>query len=277
MSSDLARSTWRTLEPIHGAIYFVPEAADEYAAGGLTEPRRGYFASRAAPMGAVAAEVVTATFYNFDPGLVTASISGVWDVVTPTQMVDARWRAVDRMLRARLLDDVDASERGRGVELIRVAADAACERPFGRPLFAGHASRDWPDDAHLQLWLAQTLLREYRGDGHIAAFVEADLDGCEARVLLGSSCEVPSKALRVTRQRTDDDWSAATERLQVRGWLDQDGELTDAGRAGRASIEAMTDRLAAMPYAALGADRCDELRTLARPWSRVMAEAIPGR
>ena len=47
-----ARKTWRTLEPLHGMVYFVPEAAEAYARLGITG-RSGYFASRAAPMGAV--------------------------------------------------------------------------------------------------------------------------------------------------------------------------------------------------------------------------------
>jgi hypothetical protein len=50
-----ARKTWRTVEPLHGMIYFAPEAARSYAALGLPADH-GYFASRAAPMGAVLAD-----------------------------------------------------------------------------------------------------------------------------------------------------------------------------------------------------------------------------
>src|SRR5947209_12607318 len=73
----VARKTWRTLEPIHGLIYFAPEAAEHYAAIGI-DGRAGYFASRAAAMGPVTAEVVIATFFNFNPGLVRAAIPAAW-------------------------------------------------------------------------------------------------------------------------------------------------------------------------------------------------------
>jgi len=56
MSSETARKTWRTAEPIHAFIYFLPEAAAAYEALGPIGPRTGYFASRSAPMGAVPAE-----------------------------------------------------------------------------------------------------------------------------------------------------------------------------------------------------------------------------
>ena len=86
MNSDgtalLARKTWRTAEPLHGMIYFVPEAAEAYAALGITG-RDGYFASRAAPMGAVSAEVVISTFFNFNPQLVHAAIPKAWATTTP--------------------------------------------------------------------------------------------------------------------------------------------------------------------------------------------------
>ncbi|HMC69915.1 MAG TPA: hypothetical protein VKJ07_12240, partial [Mycobacteriales bacterium] len=66
MSDDpnLARQAHRALEPIHTLVYFVPEAAERYAALGVTGGMRGYFASRSAPLGLVPAEVVVATFYN---------------------------------------------------------------------------------------------------------------------------------------------------------------------------------------------------------------------
>src|SRR5665213_2274937 len=99
----LARKTWRTVEPLHGMIYFVPEAAEAYAALGITGTN-GYFASRAAPMGAVSAEVVISTFYNFKPDLVHAAIPGAWDLAAPEDLVRARLSAVDRAYRCLLGD-----------------------------------------------------------------------------------------------------------------------------------------------------------------------------
>ena len=75
MEPVMARKMWRTLEPYHGLIYFAPEATAAYEALGV-EGFRGYFASRAAPMGPVPAEVVIATFFNFNPEVVRDAIPG---------------------------------------------------------------------------------------------------------------------------------------------------------------------------------------------------------
>ncbi len=145
MDAVTARKTWRTLEPIHGAIYFAREVRDEYAALGIDDRMTGYFASRSAPMGAVSAEVVIATFFNFDRDLVRRSMDGVWERVAPTEMTDARLRGADRMIRAHAGAFVESPEIAEAADLARAAATAACERPEGRPLFAGHAALPWPD------------------------------------------------------------------------------------------------------------------------------------
>ena len=159
MDPLIGRKTWRTLEPIHGAIYFVPEAAEEYARLGFEEPMAGYFPSRAAAMGAVPVEVVQATFFNFDPDLVRRSIEPAWDIASPAALLDARLRAADRMIRRIAPDAIAHPDTVRAADLARRAALVACTRVEGRPLFAGHASLPWPDEPHLVLWHAQTLLR----------------------------------------------------------------------------------------------------------------------
>jgi hypothetical protein len=274
MDPDIARKTWRTLEPVHGAIYFAPEANEEYAALGLHDRMQGYFASRSAPMGAVGAEVVIATFFNFDPDLVRRSMDGVWDRVTPSSVLDARHRAADRMLRRFGGDMIASPEIAEAAELARSAALSACRRPEGRPLFAGHTRLPWPEEPHMVLWHAQTLLREFRGDGHIAALTVEGLDGCEALVTHGAAGDVSTDTLRATRQRTGDDWLAAEERLRERGWLDSDLALTDRGRERRDWIERRTDELAAPPYGAIGPDGCGRLRELVRPLSRAVSAAF---
>jgi hypothetical protein len=274
MDPTIARKTWRTLEPVHGAIYFAPEAREEYASLGIDDRMRGYFASRAAPMGAVPSEVVIATFFNFDPDLVRSSVDGVWEIVTPAAMLAARLRAADRMIRRFAPDAIDSPEMAEAAELARTAALAACARPEGRPLFAGHVSLAWPEESHLVLWHAQTLLREFRGDGHIAALTVEGLNGCEALVTHAAAGDVSAETLRATRQRTGDDWLAAEERLRSIGWLDPDLAFTDLGRERRAWIEQRTDELAAAPYDAIGVDGCERLRELVRPVSRAMMAAF---
>ena len=271
-----ARKTWRTLEPLHGMIYFVPEAAEAYARVGISG-RTGYFASRAAPMGAVPAEVVVSTFFNFNPDLVQAAIPAAWAMATPDQLVTARFAAVDAAFQ-RILGDaiVRSEEMERAARLARVVADAACRRVEGRPLAAGHADVPWPSEPHLALWHAQSVLREYRGDGHIALLVVHGLSGIESLVTHAAAGDLPAHLLQSTRGWSDDSWRAATDALRERGWLERGEQLrfTDWGAAQRQAIEDGTDELAAAPYAALGDDGCDELRAVARPWSRAFAEHL---
>jgi hypothetical protein len=270
----IGRKTWRTLEPYHGAIYFVPEAREEYASIGISDRMAGYFASRSAPMGAVSAGVVTATFFNFDPGLVARSMMGVWQANSPEVVLEARWRAVDRMIRRLAPEAVGSTDVAEAAELARVAAVESCDHLHGRPLFAGYASLAWPDEPHLVLWHAQTLLREFRGDGHIAALTMEGLSGCEALVTHAAAGDVPADVLRASRQRTDHDWSAAVDRLSSIGWLDGDVALTEMGRERRAAIEQRTDELAMVGYAALGVEGCARLRELVRPISVAMMAAF---
>jgi hypothetical protein len=263
----VARKMWRTLEPYHGVIYFAPEARDAYAALGVTDRMAGYFGSRAAPMGAVPAEVVIATFFNFFPGMVRERIPAVWDITTPHALIAARFEAADVMLR-RMLGEADTS---RAAALARKAAEACT--PEGRPLYAGHASLDWPDEPHLVLWHAISLLREFRGDGHIAAMTAEGLDGCEALVTHAAGGEIPRAALQMSRQWPDDDWDAAVERLRSRGLVGSDGSFTDVGRDRRQWIEDRTDELALRPWGALGEQDCEELRSLVRPWSKAIVSS----
>ncbi len=108
MDNAIARKTWRTLEPYHGIVYFAPEPTAAYARIGI-EGRTGYFASRAAPMGAVTSEVVQATFFNFNPTLVRTSMEGAWDVASPERVLGARLEGADAALRSALGDDGDTS------------------------------------------------------------------------------------------------------------------------------------------------------------------------
>jgi hypothetical protein len=267
MEPVMARKMWRTLEPYHGLIYFAPEATEAYEALGVTG-FDGYFASRAAALGAVPAEVVIATFFNFNPDVVRRAIPAAWEKATPAQLLAARLDAADRALRRAIGDDLDTAEVGRAAELARVAAEA-CRAP-GRPLYAAHASLPWPEPSHLALWHAVTLLREFRGDGHLAALVDAGLDGIDALVVHAASGEVPRAALQTSRGWSDAAWHASVEGLRNRGLVDEAGAFTQAGAALRQHIEDRTDVMAMAPWEALGEAGCDELRALVRPLSKAV-------
>jgi len=272
----VARKTWRTLEPVHAMIYFVPEAAAAYERLGING-RTGYFASRAAPMGAVTAEVVVSTFFNFNPALINAAIPRAWEITTPGSLLAARLEAADGAFRRLLGDDVVVSpEMRQAAELARGMAEVAGTRVEGRPLCAGHASLPWPEEPHLTLWHAQSVLREFRGDGHIALLLTHGLSGIEALVTHSASGDVPMRILQSTRGWADEEWGAAMTSLQERGWLTEgdDPTLTEWGLRQRQEIEVQTDFLAAAPYAALGEVGCAELRALTRPWSKVFSEVL---
>jgi DNA-binding MarR family transcriptional regulator len=276
-----ARKTWRTVEPLHGMVYFAPESSASYAELGL-KPEAGYFASRSAAMGAVGAETVIATFYNFNPELVRAAIPAAWEVASPEAVLRARLAAADSALRRMLGDAVASPEMQRAASLARRAAERAAGRSEGRPLFAAHAGLPWPEPPHLVLWHAQTLLREFRGDGHITALVDHDLDPVEVLVMHLASGEVPGTFLRDTRGWPDADWEAGIDRLEQRGLVERPGSSADEpplvglstkGADMRADIEDTTDRLAVVPYEAIGEEGSAELRSLARPFSLAVVAA----
>ncbi|MEU0530597.1 SCO6745 family protein [Amycolatopsis tolypomycina] len=272
---EAARRTWRILEPYHGMIYFAPEAAAAYADLGLTG-RAGYFASRSAALGAVPAPVVVATFYNFNPALVHASIATAWSTTDPAAVLAARHAAADRALRAVLGDAIESPEMRRAAELARAAAEAVTGDVTGRPLFAAHAALEWPAEPHLVLWHAQTLLREYRGDAHIAALLTARLNGIEALVTHAASGAVPAETLRTSRAWSEEDWNRAVAGLRERDWLTGDDAptFTPEGAARRAELEKATDENSVAPYAHIGEPACAELQELVRPYSRALAEQL---
>ena len=272
MQPSDARDLWQGLEPLHAMIYFAPEGFEEYTAIGLEGMGQGYFAARAAAMGAVPAEVVTATFFNFHPALVASSIPAAWDIASPAEVLAARHRAVDRALRRLLPEEVlTGPEVAEALTLARAASEGCT--PQGRPLYAAHASLPWPEAPHVALWHAIALLREFRGDGHIAAMVTHGMGPLTAIVLHGATGEFPVALLKLTRAWPEADWDAEVTRLQALGWLDDDEQLTATGRAARASIEDATDAAALAPWDHLGSDGCARLLELGRPLSAAIIDA----
>jgi hypothetical protein len=275
MEPVVARKTHRTLEMIHGLVYFAPEATEAYAALGV-KGRSGYFASRSAPMGAASAELVIATFFNFDPGLVRHAMNGVWSITTPAALLGARRDAAGAALRRTMGDELASSaDVEEAATLARRAAEEACGHLSGKPLFAGHATLEWPDDPLLALWHAQSLLREFRGDIHIAAMCAEGIDGCEALVTHAASGDISREALQTSRAWSDENWGAAVESLRAKGHVNADGTFTDKGRASRQWVEDRTDAGAVVAYKPLGDDGCERLRFLCRPMSKAIVASGP--
>ncbi|MCO1657395.1 hypothetical protein KDL28_20260 [Pseudonocardia sp. S2-4] len=242
--------------------YFAPETEQHLTGVGLKPGRMSYFAGRSAPMGAVGSAVVAAAFYNFNPALVGRSIPAAWSLADPSDVVAARFASVDAALRRMLGDEVLTSpEVAEAAGLARRAAEAA--RPEGRPLAAAHLSVEWPTEPHLVLWHALSILREHRGDGHIALLVDAGLTGIEAIVTHVASGKGFLLAFaQASRGWSEDEWGAAVAGLTERGLLDDQGALTAQGADLRNRIEADTNRVGFGPWAHLGADGAARLGEL---------------
>ncbi len=276
MSDDVVRSDehrarrmWRALEPVHAVTYFAPEPKACCDALGTKGFWMSYFAQRAAPLGAAPPELVTALFYNFHPSLVARAVPDVWAVAPPARFLQARIEGVDAALRRMLGPDVIASPEL--LEAAEIAREAALAAPTaGRALAAANAALDWPDAPHLVLWHAQTVLREQRGDGHVAALLAADLDPAEALVLFAADSDLDGAWLRQRRGWSEEEWAGAVERLVARGLFAADDEggggLTAAGRAARDDVESRTDALADVAWAATGSARAERLVELVAPF-----------
>ncbi|MFJ8944595.1 hypothetical protein ACIRG4_15295 [Streptomyces sp. NPDC102395] len=276
MSNDdgRVRQMWHLLEPLHAVLYYAPEVIEEVTALGYDTAERwpSYFALRAAPLGAPGARQVTSAFYSFSPRMVAGHIPAAWDVAAPDKVLAARTRGVHRAYRALLGERTDSPDLTEAAALARRAAEAVNSE--GRPLAAANAELPWPREPHLVLWQAATILREHRGDGHLAALLTAGLDPVEALVSFAAIGAAPAGVF-ASRGWSAHEWAAARERLAARGLLDADGGATDEGRALRAEVERRTDELAAAPWRALGTDDTARLAGLLGPlWLEVLGSGM---
>ncbi|WUI52053.1 hypothetical protein OHS59_18700 [Streptomyces sp. NBC_00414] len=171
VSLGRVRQMWHLIEPLHAVLYYAPEVFEEAAALGFAVEERwpSYFPLRAAPLGSVGSGQVASAFYSFSPRMVAEHMDPAWDIASPGAVVEARGRGIDRAYRAIFGDRVDSAELAEAAALARRAAEAV--DPGGRPLAAANAGLPWPEAPHLQLWHAATILREHRGDGHLAALL----------------------------------------------------------------------------------------------------------
>jgi hypothetical protein len=270
-SPGTARRLWALAEPFHALTYFAQECRDAAEQAGLRGFWNGYFAQRAAPLGAVGPEVVTAVFHNFAPEFVARRVPGVWADVSPAAALEARLAGVDAAVRRVLGDDWPASPEADEAADLAATAAAAVDLP-GRPMAAANTGVPVPDEPHLRLWQSLTTLREHRGDGHAVALVQREVDGVAAHVLAAAAGRSEREWLMRARGWDDAAWDDAVARLAARRWLDE-GELTAEGLAMVAAIEADTDRLALRPWQALGDVGCDRLAALLAPLRRAVVAA----
>jgi hypothetical protein len=264
------RDLWHLFEPLHAVTYFAPEARAAYESAGLRGYWRGYFAGRAAALGAVTAAPVTAVFFSFAPGMVARALPDVWQRASPERALAARLDGAVAALRTLLPDEPAHWAEAAG--LLETAAREAVTD--GRPLAAANAARPRPEGALARLWQAATVLREHRGDGHVTALVDAELTGCQALVLR-DALHGGRAQLQPHRGWTDHEWDAAVRALTGRGWIDAAGRGTAAGEDAHRAVEERTDRLAAPPWAALGPAGRDRLAGLLEPLAAAAGAVVP--
>ncbi|MCX4238674.1 MarR family transcriptional regulator [Streptomyces sp. NPDC020707] len=263
--TDIARRMYELLEPICLVTFFADECNEELAALGHRTYWDGYFASRAAPLGRVPAHVVHAAFYNFADGEAARHIPSAWATIPPEASVAARERGSAASLRRILGEQLSASPGlVRAADLTTKAATSAPVE--GRVMYAGMRTLEVPGDPVARLWHSATMLREHRGDGHIAALVGARIGGTEAHVLSALEQGIhPPESFGRIHHLPKERLAAVMDGLRERGLIDVDGHFTDTGRATRQRVEALTDELAASPYEALSPAELDELITELEP------------
>ncbi|MFJ8739367.1 hypothetical protein ACIRL2_08345 [Embleya sp. NPDC127516] len=266
----LARRFWEAIEPVHAVVYFAPEPAEAARALGLIGWWMGYFAGRLAPLGAVRAPEASALCFAFAPGRVARALPDAWAYTTPEKMLDTRIGAVETAL-ARSLPAVGERHLEALVDLLERAVEGCGYE--GRALAAAWAGVRRPDGVAGRLWLASTVLREHRGDGHVIAVAHAGLTGIEAGPTHAATGNVPRELLQSTRGWSDAQWEQARRRLVAKGLLDRDSRLTRSGGALRRDVEHATDRLAADPVTLLGEAGVEEAIRLAAPLGRHLVDS----
>ncbi|GAA4537948.1 SCO6745 family protein [Mycobacterium paraffinicum] len=265
----LARRFFDRFEPVHAVTYFAPEARAALDGLGYRGFWMGYFAARSAPLGIVPREVITAIFYNFAPERVARALPAAWQIAGPDVALRARQESAVAALRRYGLD-----ENENVAAAAELAGKAARHAPLdGRPLFAANLGLPWPDDPLAALWHATTLLREQRGDGHVAVLAAAGISGRESNVLHAAAGGVPREYIARTRDYDEAAWRHHEQRLAERGLLDDDGSLTTAGRELKDHIERSTDTLA---LSALDALTDDEVETLFRALTPLTRAVVAG-
>jgi hypothetical protein len=260
------------VEPIGVIPYSAQEPDEAMFALGFTDYWDTYFAGRAAPLGSsVPAGVVHALFYSFGPGEVARHIPKVWSTTTPEAAIAARQQGCVNALRRILADLLDTPGVPRAVELLtRAATSAPLE---GRPMYAALRALPLPEEPVARLFHAASLLREHRGDGHVAALMAEGIGGLEAHVLLALDLGIPAPTFGRIHHLPSAVLTDLVDTMAARGLIRDEKTFTPAGREVKDRVEALTDDLAAVPYEVLETAEVDELVAALEPLARKLVAA----
>jgi hypothetical protein len=273
MTESVARRLFQLVEPVAVVTYMADEPTEAVMALGLPTMWDAYFAGRAAPLGRdVPAEVVHALFYNFADGEVARHIPRVWDMVTPEDATAARQQGSIAALRRILGDLADNPGVARAADLLTKAGTSAPTE--GRALYAAVRTLRLPTEPVARLWHGANLLREHRGDGHVAALLTAGIGGTEAHVLHALSEDMPAEEFGRVSHLPPAQLAAVVEGMRGRGLIGADGWLTAAGRDTKERVESLTDQLAAPAYDILEPDELEQLVEDLEPLAAVLVAAV---
>ncbi|TVT48061.1 hypothetical protein FNH05_18315 [Amycolatopsis rhizosphaerae] len=264
------RSLWTVLETLHDVTYFTPEAKAAHEAAGLRGFWRGYVATRAAPLGEASLGAVTAVFHNFAPSFLARSLPSVWAQVSPDRALAARLAGAVTALHTSVPELGEQARTAEAAALLhRIVETGDWD---GRALGRANAVLPWPDDPLAAVWQGATALREHRGDGHVVTLVSEGIGGLEAHVLRDAADG--SRGLTApNRGWTDEEWSAAQDRLAARGLVTAEGALTGEGARLREHIERRTDELSEAAYRGATEAELAWLEDFLRPFARRL---VPG-
>lgn len=268
MDLDLVARLGAITNLTHGFIYFSPAATAAYEELGLAG-RQQYFGSRGAALGPVSAEVIIATFFNFNPEAVHDAIPAAWTVADPATIQRTRMAAAGAQL-----GELDALDPAALAEVTELAARMVAGLTFeGRPLAGANHAVDLPEEPWARLWQHLTVIREWRGDAHVAALAAAPVTAREALVLHAATGQVPAAALLATRRWSEEQWAETIADLNARGLTDPEGSFTDEGRAFREGIEHATNVAAAPLVDTIGPTDTTRLIDLLKPIRAALVES----
>ena len=255
------------LEPI--AMHAVwSRAVNEALAGHGYDFFNGYLTGRASVLGDVPSAVVAATFGVFDPGTVDAVWTAGRAVLPLPELIRVRDAATVASLRETL---AGVAKEDEVAAVATALEDAAAPLDVtARPLFAALRAQPRLDDAFGRLWRATDVVREHRGDSHLAACIAAGLDPVRMGILAETWLGYPVGEYSGTRAWAAETHAAAVARLEADGLL-AGGRITDAGRTLRERIETDTDTAQAGLVAAI--DDLDGVIARLEPWSARCVEA----
>jgi hypothetical protein len=253
-------------EPIGANVYFAPEAQERYRTLGL-DYMTGYFCSRSASMGVLSGMVVASAFGVFNPVVVSAAVTAGWVKTDRETLLQARYDGAVASLR-RLIGEPDAKVLARAIELLQrglAVADHA-----GHTIYSGLRSLPFPGEPMGQLWRCCDMVREHRGDSHIAVWAKALVSPIEIQLMSELQMGIPLKTYSATRGWSVEQMDAALDGMRAKGWMTGDA-FSPEGRALREGIEADTDAMEVPIVEAIGAD-FDELIDILRPWAAAIVK-----